>query len=242
MYTKFFSFLAAVCLTAAFTACDSGEYEYHSTGFYPTSSGKEIFADQTIDSVRVVSYDSWSLTNDCPWMKISSNGQYAPLQVEVKPGTAVSTRLDLEITPNLTNEIRTDFIRVKSSFGKIGTVSKRITQYPYINIIQPDVNVIEKDGKKVYVFDKLVSYRGKESNDAKPTLTFIVYSATATLTSDQEWIQPVQTKDFKTSERVKVELDVQPNTTGKARFATLTLSSNGVSTPISVTQGANPKK
>ena len=222
MYTKFFflSFLAAVCLTAAFTACDSGEYEYHSTGFYPTSSGKEIFADQTIDSVRVVSYDSWSLTNDCPWMKISSNGQYAPLEVEVRPGTAVSTRLDLEITPNLTSEVRTDFIRVKSSFRQNRYGVEAHHTISLFNIIQPDVNVIEKDGKKVYVFDKLVSYRGKESNDAKPTLTFIVYSATATLTSDQEWIQPVQTKDFKTSERVKVELDVS-NLTPRVKHVSL---------------------
>ena len=80
---KIKSLLAVVAASLAFTACvDDGGNEYHSTSFYPmTSSGIQCFADQTVDSVRVISYDSWSLTNSCPWMEISENGRPAPLSL-----------------------------------------------------------------------------------------------------------------------------------------------------------------
>ena len=67
--------IATALLTACICyACDSdNDNEYHSTYFYPLSSnGIETYADQTVDSVRVISYDSWSLDNNCDWCVISS--------------------------------------------------------------------------------------------------------------------------------------------------------------------------
>lgn len=129
---KIKSLLALAAAAFAFTACvDDGGNEYHSTSFYPmTTSGIQCFADQTVDSVRVISYDSWSLTNTCSWMSISENGRPAPFTVTIPAGYSSSNRLDIQLQPNTTGRQRRDLISVVSSFGKIGTVSQTITRVP----------------------------------------------------------------------------------------------------------------
>ncbi|MBQ5909468.1 MAG: hypothetical protein IIW85_03980, partial [Bacteroidaceae bacterium] len=57
---KVFPLLVSV-IALCFAACTESSYEYHQTYFYPQQpGGKMMYADQTLDTTRVISYDSWT--------------------------------------------------------------------------------------------------------------------------------------------------------------------------------------
>ena len=131
---------AVACLAAlALTACDNDSTnEQHGTSFYPiTVGGIETFADQTVDSVRVMSFDSWTLKNTSDWCSVRAEGQENNISVKVPEGYISSTRLDFRLQPNTTGKLRSNRIDVVSSYAKIGTVSTVLTQYPHHNITSP---------------------------------------------------------------------------------------------------------
>ena len=54
-------FVLTVGCGCLFAACDSGENEAHQTYFYPDrAGGLQLYADQTEDTLHIVSLDSWS--------------------------------------------------------------------------------------------------------------------------------------------------------------------------------------
>lgn len=235
---KIKSLFAVAAAALAFTACvDDGGNEYHSTSFYPmTTSGIQCFADQTVDSVRVISYDSWSLTNTCPWMSISENGRPAPFTVNIPAGYSSSNRLDIQLQPNTTGQLRRDQINVVSSFGKIGTVSQTITQFPYHNVIWPNVKSVSVNGATVYDFTLNIDAAGTTGDETKNCLKLKLFAPNATLTSAEGWVRPKQTEGFETEKVVVVPLAVDANSTDAERTAVLTLSSLGINTQIKVVQ------
>lgn len=235
---KIKSLLAVAAASLAFTACvDDGGNEYHSTSFYPmTSSGIQCFADQTVDSVRVISYDSWSLTNSCPWMEISENGRPAPFTVKIPAGFSSSNRLDLKLQPNTTGMMRRTQIDVVSSFDKIGTVSQTLTQYPYHNVIWPNVKSVTENGNTTYNFTLNVDAAGTTGDEIKNCLKIKLFSADATLTSAESWVRPKKTEGFETAKLEVVPLAIDRNSTDAERTAVLTFSSLGIKTQIKVVQ------
>ena len=235
---KIKTLLAAAAVAFAFTSCDNdGGNEYHSTYFYPmTSNGSEVYADQTVDSVRVISYDSWSLKNTCDWYQVFSNGKEAPLSINIPAGYMSSDRLDFKIQPNTTGKVRKNPVEVVSSFHKIGTVSQMLTQYPYLNIKHPGIVYETEGNQSSYNFTLTLPASGLDMSNNKYFITFTVYADGATLSSDASWVSPDQTEGFKKYADQKVTLSVEKNQTNADRTATLTLTSNGISTPIIVKQ------
>ena len=231
--------LAALCLSAfALTACDDeNANEYHATYFYPMSTyGIETYADQSVDSIRVISSDSWTLQNSCEWCTISSNGQLAPLSINIPQGYIASTRLDFKLQPNTTGKLRTNRIDVASSYDKVGTISQLLVQYPNLNITHPDGVATGTGTEYAVTYTLSVPAEGVSPSGAKPYVKFTVYAEGATLTSSADWIESVQTAGFAKYEAQSVELNVQPNPTKESRTAMLVLCSSGVETPITVTQ------
>ena len=87
--------LIAVCAVFA-ASCNDEDTGYHSTYFYPLNSGnKEVFADQTTDSVTVFSYDTWTASVNADWLTLTLGGKTAPFTVEVPNGYVSRTVMTL---------------------------------------------------------------------------------------------------------------------------------------------------
>lgn len=236
---KLKSILAACVAAVAFASCDDGGNEYHSTYFYPmTYEGIVTYADQTVDSTHVVSYDSWTLTNNCEWFDIYTSGIKAPLDVKIPAGYMGLNRLDIYLQPNNTGKVRGERISVVSAFEKIGTISQSIIQYPYLNISVPAVKSTSVDNETTYSFDLNINAKGMGSNNQKPIISFTVYADGAELSSDQTWIEPSKTENFTKYVTQTINLNVEENPTKADRTASLKLTSKGITTVINVTQSA----
>lgn len=231
--------LLSIAALVGFGSCDTDSNEYHTTYFYPQSSaGTVVYADQMIDSVKVVSTDKWTLANSEAWLTVKSGTQTNNITVNVPDMYVLTTRLDISFTPNTTGQIRSTYLLVTSSFGKIGSVSRPVNQTPYLNITRPDVTVTTEGEQKVYSFNLSIAGNGKAANGADPQIEFTIYDSNATLASTAEWITPEKTQDFVAGERQAVKLTISANKTGAERKGTLTLTSNGVTTPVAITQDA----
>ena len=72
-------------------------------------------------------------------------------------------------------------------------------------------------------------------NEGFFNIEFTVYSENSALTSDADWLKPEQ-QDLPAGKHV-VKINVKENTdTENSRTATLKLTSEGVTTPITITQ------
>lgn len=231
--------LAVATATLALTSCSEATNEYHSTQFYPvTTDGIVAYADQTVDSTRVISYDSWTLTNTTDWFDVSlQDGQKNNLSVTIPAGYVGSMRLDLRFQTNTTGKTRQSQLAVVSAYDKIGTVSTIVTQQPYLNISYPSpYKATSTDAMPTFSLNLTSS---KSSYPLTSYVTFTVYTADATLTSSADWITPEKTSGFTANVKEKINLTIQANTTGQTRTATLTLTSYGISTPITINQPAS---
>lgn len=245
---KIKAILAAGAAAFALTSCMDGGNEYHSTYFYPVSNfGIETFADQTVDSVRVVSYDTWTLTNHCEWFDVYESGKKAPISVTVPAGYMSSNRLDLYLKPNTTGQVRSNAIEVVSSFNKIGSVVKTLVQYPFHNVIWPNVKRNSTDeGGVNYTFALNYPASAVEGDMTKNCVQFKVYGRNSKLASDSPWLRPAETEDFYAGKIYTVPVAADKNTTGAERTGTLTLSSEvdgeTVKTSIAVVQAKPAEK
>lgn len=232
--------LLSIATLLGLGACDTDSNEYHTTYFYPQSyAGTVVYADQMIDSVKVVSTDKWTLNNSEAWLTVKSGTQTNNISINVPDMYVLTTRLDLSFTPNTTGQLRSTHLLVTSSFGKIGSISRSVSQRPYLNILRPDVTVSTEGEQKVYSFNLSIAGNGKTTNGTDPQIEFIIYDANATLSSGVEWITPEKTQDFVAGEKQAVKLTISANKTEAVRKGTLTLTSNGVATPIAITQAVD---
>lgn len=228
--------LSAAAILCACYACSDGSNEFHATYFYPQNArGIETYADQILDSVKVVSYDSWTLKNTAEWVEVEAladgKRQVNDIAVTIPAGYYAFTRLDFHMQPNTTGETRYTPIQVTSSFEKIGTVATVLTQYPFLHIVQPAVE--QNAETKAYEFKLALTATQTESR-----IVFTPYAGDATLTSSASWLVPEKTSDFEQYAKQTVALTIEKNETEAPRTATLTLTSRGISNVITVTQAA----
>lgn len=231
---KLKNLLLAAVAVLGLASCNEGSNEYHSTYFYPlTANGIETYADQQQDSIRVMSYDTWTLNNTSDWLTVKiGNSQTNQIKVEIPAGYFNLSRLDLFMQPNTSGTVRTADLQVVSSYGKIGMVYTSVTQYPFLNITTP---LVKKDAEGNYSFSLDLPQKTNKEN-ATSFITFTVYTEDAQLTSSADWLTLDKTQGFTKSVKEKVTLTAQPNTTGAARSAQLSLTSGGVTSVITVNQ------
>ena len=228
------SILCAAIAAITLASCGESTSEQHTTAFLPVNGrGIETYADQTTDSIRVISTDTWTLTNNTDWMdvKVTALNQTNNMNVAIQPGYFVSTRLDFEIQPNTTGRTRSALLQVNSSFAKIGTVTNQLVQYPFLNISTPAPRT--SDNGVTFNLDFIAT-----TNEASTNIVFTVHSADATLTSSADWLTVSQANGFTPHATQRVTVTAARNATGAARTATLTLTSAGISSVINVTQPA----
>ena len=255
--------LSVLACVAFFASCsdNNNSYDPHQISFYPVlTDGKQVYADQQVDSVKVISTDNWTFTTDATWLTATNkNNETAPFTINVPVGYIVTEPIYFSIQPNTTGAMRSAVLTATSESDKIGAVNQLLTQAPYLNISTPICAKTNVDGTTKYTFtlDGISSdgsYHAKDDkgNDIKsiPFITFTIYSDNATLTSSAKWLTMYEKTEnaekteqatneitsFENGKQEQVYLSIAENTTGTQRSDTLTLTSNGVSTPITIIQ------
>lgn len=205
---------SAIITTVLLSACQSADYEQHQTGFYPiTQEGKIWFADQTIDSIRLISLDNWTAHCMEDWITMTpTSGK----------GAYNTTRLDFSFSTNTTGKNRTNWIVVNG----YDDIRMRAEQKFHLNIEHPTLNV-EENG----------NYKCEEKITAKTThfpIFFTTYSDKATISCNDDWILMPDTifaagkHDFK--------LPCLPNKLKQERSTTITITSAGINTKVKLIQ------
>ena len=235
-----FTFVSALLLCAGLTtSCDlDSKNERHQTLFFPQSpKGRILFADQTLDTLRVFSYDSWKLTAvhkkpTTAWFSVT------PEKADIPAGYVGNHLISLRTDPNTTGAVRTGGLRLVTTFAEFGTLGMAVRQFHYLNIQRPIPSFpLGTDGKPGVnpVFAETIA--GDASTNHH--IDFVLYDnnvAGHSLTSDAAWLTiGTITGELKPGKNVaKLNIEANPLTT--PRTAKLTLTSAGVSNVIVITQ------
>lgn len=225
--------LALTLATASFQSCISGDNENHGTSIY-NSQGQmapiELYADQTLDSLFVLSYDSWTARTDGDWFEISDK------TCKVPAGYIVTQTVLVKTTPNTTGKVRYGALGINSEYPEFGEIRANITQLAWLNITAPvpQYEQVEDEatGEK-YVAAKFEAPINAADNYA--LLGCTVY-ADATLTSDADWLNVNNEDQTLKPGNYGIKFVVSPNNDAAERVAHVTLTSNGVSSVITYTQ------
>lgn len=222
--------LPLLALVLGLAACTEGSYEHHASYFYPQRpDGQLLYADQTMDTTLIYSLDSWQATKEGDWFSIT------PESFEVRPGVSIFTKMTFTTTPNTTGKGRTGLVTIHAYH----TISQSLYQTPWLNITYPFAQYT-KGEDHTFATRKATFRMALLSSATSSQVRFTTYAENATLTSDAEWVTPEKTI-FLAPNSYEVKLTIQPNKSKDARSAQLTLTSAGISTPITVEQAGDPE-
>lgn len=221
----------ALLTTATFVACDDAGNEYHGTTIVNRNqtNAMVMYADQTIDSLCVVSFDSWTAE-----LQNIEGGEWCKASVtkcDVPVGYQVAQSVYIETTPNTTGLNRYAGYYVHSSYPEFGVISSGIYQYAWLHITVPEPSFTSQ----TFTEAKAEFKAQIPANATTAPLAFYVF-ADATLTSDAEWLTiPEDVKTVKRGEH-GIQLVTTANPNVEERVAHVTLTSNGVSNVITYVQ------
>ena len=222
--------LPLLALVLALAACTEGSYEHHASYFYPQRpDGQLLYADQTMDTTLIYSLDSWQATKEGDWFSIT------PESFEVRPGVSIFTKMTFTTTPNTTGKGRTGLVTIHAYH----TISQSLYQTPWLNITYPFAQYT-KGEDHTFATRKATFRMALLSSATSSQVRFTTYAENASLTSDAEWVTPEKTI-FLAPNNYEVKLTIQPNKSKDPRTAQLTLTSAGISTPITVEQAGDPE-
>ena len=223
-------FLPFLILVIALVSCTEGSYERHESFFYPQRpDAQRLYADQTQDTTLIYSLDSWTATKEGDWFSLT------PESFEVRPGVSIATKMTFTTTPNNTGQGRVGRVTIHAYH----TISQMLYQTPWLNITYPFAQ--ETEGEDQTIVTRKATFRLSLLSDATASMVcFTTYAENATLTSDAEWLIPEKTI-FLAPNSYEVKLTIQPNKDKNPRTAQLTLTSAGISTPITVEQAGDPE-
>lgn len=214
-----------------FTACNfDGSDEYHQITFHPlTPGGRVLYADQSYDTVRVVSTDSWTLearAKGTAWFTLS------PTSAKVPAKHISSQRVEINTTPNTTGKARSGLLALTPTGVNLGSLGLTIVQYPWLDILRPAPFLTNEGTLPVFAAQL-------QAAATEATVVFRLHTldlTTASFTSDAEWCAiPTMPEGLKRGVN-EVKLNLTPNKSKEQRTARLTLTSSGVSTVITLTQ------
>lgn len=234
---QLFSFFSLLLLTLGMAACDvSSENEHHEISFFPLSpNGRLLYADQTFDTLRVVSTETWHIAARVgqgeAWFSLT------PKEQKVPKGYVSGQRVDITTTANTTGKTRKGYLALTPLHANLGTLGMPVTQYAWLDIQRP--------APVMPPHANIPTFAGEvEAKVTEATIGFGLHTLdlkTVSLTSNAEWcLVPQMAEGWKKGYN-EVKLSLTPNLSTTPRTATLTLSSGGVSNVITLVQkGAKP--
>lgn len=227
---KLFLAFPFVALMLSLMACGGETYRHQVTILHP-SGVDALYADQTSDSVIFASFDSYDVKSyTASWIKVLDSPKYpSKMKIPNDYYTFYRLRVDLEIEPNTTNEVRTGAVSVRS-YGMDDwdyTVTAFYHQLAWHDILHPTPSYTYDDGKITACL-----FESKDSAmQIVDTLRFCAHD---------KWTLTQPEGSFVTSPRLSGEagnhtliLNVEPNPSKESRSVEFTLTSaNGATTPI----------
>ena len=205
------------CLALMLASCGN-DNDFHVTRFYETAA--VMYADQEVDSLHLQYSDNWTAQKNVDWFDIS------PTSATIPQDYIMWTRIDITTTPNTTGKERIGNIMV-TSYQPAGIT---VYQHSFLNVSWPYITNVSEDESTFTCLDI------KADTATTGQVIFTNYADGATLTSNSAWLT-VSNETYDKG-RHQVDYTLEPNTTTEDRTAIITLTSNGVSTPISIRQRA----
>lgn len=203
----------------ALAACDDDDNTYDFAQIYYPGGGTTVYADQTTDSLKFATTYDYELVVSEDWLTIVADS----LSEDVPDGYYVVREYLVEIEPNTTDTTRRAYVYFNADDR---TISTYYYQYHYLNI--------ERPARSNYQFALTDS-----ATQVSDSIIFTTYNDDWTLAFEDEesWIRfatDADTTGEAGSYTVFYELD--ENTTSSVRSAVLQLTSEGVTTEITVRQ------
>lgn len=221
----------AMVVTMA-TGCDSdNNNDFEQLGIYPLTGGATVlYADQTEDSITVVSSRSWMLTADSAWMGLRGEVSNKTIQGQSTSGYQTSVNVER----NNTGRVRTAAIRLTDNHKTVGRIYLQTywldIEYPEASFPAgtPEISDPSSFAGVTFALDI-------PRDSTTEYIDFTIHASQARLTTDASWISPREVTTQRGAH--SIQLTCTPNTTGSDRTAVYTLTtSNGISTPITVKQ------
>lgn len=223
-YMKVLRFLLpAFLFLAAIAACNK-ETEFHQTRFLrPASTALPVYGDQEWDSIAFQSSESYELSTDVNWCKVDEMTKSLKIPYA---NALVDCFAWLHFEPNTTGESRTAIVHLAAGEYSLDAC---IIQYPFLCITSP-----RRYGEGLIPLTC-------EADATQATLGFTAFGNwTLTLAESVTWLQLARTQGTAGENTVTVNI-LESNETAADRSAVVTLTSRGVSEPITITQKKRPE-
>lgn len=230
--------LAACAFLGGMFMASCGEQDHHELWIaYPSQGYSILFADQRVDSISFVTFDSWKINPREEWIKV--NGQsYGTINHSNEKRYWITS--ELEFAQNTTGHSRIGTVDVQSYDYQVGAM---YLQFGYLDITHPSPKA-EKFYSDTTIPDS-VSFCLTADSTLTPvdSLSFyahdgweIAYKEGA----ETEWLTVGKTRgrDGKNS----VELKFQENPDTASRHTILLLTSGRVTNEIKVVQPGKKKE
>lgn len=215
-------FVSFAVLGGLLVSCGDTEFEAHQTYFYPTAGALELYADQTADTLHVVSLDSWTAECSEPWLNVS------PASEDIPAGYRLDRKLDITAEANTTGKNRAGNLLVRA-YGN--TFTMPVVQTSWLNIIQPQP---QTDGNNDFETRRPSFVMDLKGEATDTVLVFRTYADGATLQVADAWLTPEALTFPAGRHRVRISLSANPDP--QPRQTRVTLTSAGISTDIDVKQ------
>lgn len=217
-------------------SCNSdSETNFHRLALSPTHYGEiRWYADQTTDTLRLVSTDSWHLDLAYRTPADSTRLLFAPRRFDLPAATPTGQTLPLivRLAPNTLGRTLAGTLTLTAATPVLRPIEVRFFQFPHHNVDYPTAQY--DDATESTVFAE--NYRAA---DTTAYLRFTLYdrdTPTHSLTSDASWLVVPDSLAQPGPGRHQVKLAMRPNLNLPARTAHLSLTAGGVTTRISYTQ------
>lgn len=208
---------AAIIL--AFAACDDDDNTYDFAQIYYPGSGTTVYADQTTDSLKFATTYDYELVVSADWLTIVTDS----MSGTVPDGYYIVNEYLVEIEPNTTDTTRIAYVYFNAD-GR--TLTTYYYQYHYLDIDRPT--------RRNYQFALTDS-----ATQVSDSIIFTTYNDDWTLKfeDEQSWIRFATDADTTgTAGSYTVFYELDENTTASTRSAVMQLTSEGVTTEITVKQ------
>lgn len=220
--------LPCMALVAAlFVACNKESY-YHTMGVQYPQSIAIIDADQTMDSVVFATTDNFQLSSDAGWMTVPDSMKTGRIQNYYHVVWEVRSPLLFE--PNTTGRMRTALLSIRcigdDDWDQTSTATFRQTHW--LNITSPSPNYAYNEG----VITDAAFLLTDSATQVADTLRFLVHGNWAL--TEGAFVHPTALQGEPGTHSVGLAID--PNPTYGEREEQIVLTSNGVSTSITVKQ------
>jgi hypothetical protein len=226
-------FLFITVAAVSFTSCLKDEdNSYHGMTILYPSTVAALYADQTTDSLKFISYDSFRITSDATWLTVSEKDASGTV-----PSNSYWFANDsIHMTPNTTGDARYGYITLYNTYKESSAQACYYQTY-FLDVIRPTVL---KDASNKYYFAQTDSSTIR--TDSVAFKVFGNWTLAIAPNDTATWVSfPEGAKLSGTPGTYIVRYKLATNATGADRSMNLRLTSNGVSTDIKITQ-YKPKK